>query len=364
MLGIGPLFDGASGETRREIAHALGMDDPVVNAAQDFLAYSKSLFRRTENELPIPVEAAITSLKSALDLRSEGVKLTAANSLWYDQRAPVDPAYAAAVRENYDADVFQVDFVSPDTPRRVNDWVSQKTAGNIRQIATNLDPNTVLVSVNGIYFNGLWYKSFNKELTRDQPFTNGQGEQRLLPAMAQTGEYLYYEDPGFQAVRLPYKDHRVVMYVFLPTRNSSLQEFRRKLDANSWRQWLGAFKIRQGSIRQPRVKLSFSTDLRIPLSALGMKRAFDRGRAEFGGIRKEPGTIWVDDVIHRAVVEVNEEGTEAAAATIRVILSAPVRERRLLPFEMIVDRPFLFLISRGEDGRILFVGSVSDPLPR
>ncbi|HMD16434.1 MAG TPA: serpin family protein [Terriglobales bacterium] len=150
--------------------------------------------------------------------------------------------------------------------------------------------------------------------------------------------------------------------VFLPARKSSLQKLHGLLSATRWESWMNQPAWMPGSVQLPRFKMSYAAQLRAALVNLGMERAFDRERAEFGGIRNEPPPVWIDEVLHRAVAEVNEEGTEAAAATMSMVpLSAKGWQRPEREFEMIVDRPFLFLIRDEKSGNVLFMGSVVDP---
>jgi serpin B len=152
------------------------------------------------------------------------------------------------------------------------------------------------------------------------------------------------------------------MHVLLPARNSSLQKLQDLLGAARWEDWTKQLAPMKGSVQLPRFKMSYAAQLRGALVNLGMERAFDRERAEFGGIRNRPPQVWIDQVLHRAVAEVNEEGTEAAAATMTVMRAMSAMRPRPEPeFEMIVDRPFLFLIRDEASGSILFMGSVVDP---
>lgn len=334
------LHDGARGETRRCIAEALGFSGVGKEEAQ----------------------LANVSLKSTLQRPSKGVQLSMANSLWYQQGIGVDPTYIAHAREMYDADVNQLDFGRTDAASRINAWVSQKTAGKITRMASGFDPLTLLVALNAIYFKGSWARPFRRELTRDAPFVTGIGQKKILPAMLQAGTFLYYEHSEFQAVCLPYLNYNFVMYIFLPARKSQLRTFHNVLNSAAWEKWMKKFENVPGTLRLPRTKIDYAAGLRTVLTNLGMSLAFDRERAEFTGIKSDLPAIWIDDILHRAVVEVNEEGTEAAAATMGMMFAAsPKPQRPQRHFEMIVDRPFSFFIGERQTGNILFTGSVVDP---
>jgi len=341
MLCLAMVYDGARGETRSGMADALelsGLDSEAV-------------------------ESTVARLRSVLQKHEADVQLLISNSLWCNRSISVLPAYTARTREIYDAEVHEIDFAAADAAARINAWVSEKTADKIPHMVDRLNPLTLMVALNAIYFKGLWKQPFQRILTRDEPFTTGSGKKKTLPRMLQMGSFRYSEQREFQAVVFPYQGSRIAMYVFLPARNSSLEKLHSSLSAARWDMWRKQFAQTRGSVHLPRFKMSYSAWLKGSLVNLGMGRAFDPERAEFGGIRNEPPQVWIDQVLHRAVAEVNEEGTEAAAVTMSVIMAtSALRPHRPEPyFEMIVDRPFLFLIRDETSGNILFLGSVVDP---
>lgn len=334
------LYDGARGETGRCIAEALGLSGVGEEDAQ----------------------LANASLKSTLQNPSQGVQLSLANSLWYQQGIMVDPKYIARAREMYDADVNPLDFARPDAASRINAWVSKKTAGKITRMAGSFDPLTLLVALNAIYFKGSWATPFRRELTLDAPFVTGTGQKKILPTMLQGGTFRYYEQSEFQSVCLPYLNYDILMYIFLPARNSNLRTFHKALNSAAWERWMKKFENVPGTLRLPRTRIDYAAGLRTALTNLGMGVAFDRERAEFTGIKNDLPAIWIDDILHRTFVEMNEEGTEAAAATMGMVFGASMKPQRpQRHFQMIVDRPFLFFISERQTGNILFTGSVADP---
>jgi serine protease inhibitor len=339
MLCLATAYDGARGETRNGMAKALelaGLDS-------------------------VGVENTIAQLTSVLQAHDAGVQLLIANSLWCNRSIHVDPEYTTRAHKIYNAEVREIDFAAADAATRINAWVSEKTASMIPHMVDSLAPDTLMVALNAIYFKGLWKQPFLRRLTRDEPFTTGSGATKTLPRMRRGGTFRYLERPDFQAVVLPYEGFRIAMYVLLPARNSSLQQLLDSLSAGQWESWTKQFAEAKGSVQLPRFKMSYRAELRPAIVNLGMELAFDRRRADFGGIRNEP-PLWIDQVLHRAVAEVNEEGTEAAAATASMIMGAALRPRRPEPyFEMIIDRPFLFLIRDETTGNILFLGSVVDP---
>jgi serpin B len=177
--------------------------------------------------------------------------------------------------------------------------------------------------------------------------------------MAQSGNYLYYRGDKFQALNLPYGNGGVSLYLFLPDKGSSLDEFLKGLSYQKWEEWISRFSKTPGDVKLPRFKLDYEKTLNDPLKALGMGVAFSAREADFSGIRAEKD-LYISEVKHKAVVDVNEEGTEAAAATSVGVSVTSVQEPRER-FNFIADRPFLMAIRDSQTGAILFMGAVMEP---
>ena len=342
MLCLLMLWEGASGETRDAMAGVLefaGVD-------------------------PETWQGAVRRLKSALTMNEPGLELAVANSLWCDDRLQAQSAFLALVAENYAAEVVRLSLQSPQAGARINGWVAEKTRGKISKIVSegDLGPLALLVAVNAIYFKGSWDSPFEERLTRVEPFLVSGREPVRIPRMLRSGEFRYCETREFQAVRLPYRGGRVGMYVFLPAKKSSLADFLGTIAAAQWDRWLSDFKEREGTVGLPRFKLEYGVYLKSILSRIGMGVVFDSVRARFERLAPPSPPLWVDEIIHRALVEVNEEGTVAAAVTATVTVGValhPVSPPP--PFEMIVDRPFFFVICDDLSGTVLFIGAVNDP---
>jgi serine protease inhibitor len=338
MLCLAMVQELASGETRQAMAKALEIADLT----------------------PADAQLAITPLKSAFRPRPE-VTVRSANSLWCSDRAQVRPELAAKLHDLYEAELTSLDFAAAGAVPRINAWVSDQTNGMISHILDQLSPIDVLVAINAIYFKGCWTIPFIRAITRDGPFTTATGQTKQLPMMLQGAKYDYYEDGRLQAVALPYNGG-MAMYVVLPAERTDLQQFQRSLTSGLWESWLAKLEPMPGTILLPRFKLDYFAPLEPALKALGMERAFDRNRAEFEGIQAGGQAVWIDRVVHRAVAEVNEEGTEAAAATMvceSFSAMRPVRPPRT--FQMIVNRPFFVAIRDQATGTILFMGWIGDP---
>ncbi|MGP8198857.1 MAG: serpin family protein [Limisphaerales bacterium] len=323
---------GAQGETARQILATLQVEDSAPDLSKANLALLEQLSR--------------------LDPK---IKLEIANSLWTAQDATIKPAYLDAGRKFYQAEVASVDFRDPATAQKINDWCSDHTHGKIpKMVEPPLDANR-LILLDAIYFKGDWTKPFDKKLTRDLPFTLGNGQTVTHPRMSRTGEFDYYEDDTIQAVRLPYGSGAANMYIFLPKK--SLDDFLPTLTPGNWRQWTTQLRSRRGTVELPRFKLENEYNLKQSLTILGMPLAFTR-RANFHGISDEP--LYIDWVKQKTYVDVNEEGTEAAAVTGMGFYAAAVR-REPPPFRMVVDRPFVLAIRDNQSGVMLFLGAILDP---
>jgi serpin B len=330
--------NGAAGTTRTEMRKVLGtagLSSAAVNAANKDTAQS---------------------------LKSENphAMLTIANALWYRPGTPVASAFITCNREFYGATVEALDFGDPHAPDIINSWVSAQTQGKIQRIADGMiDPaHTRLFLADAIYFKGKWASPFAASDTRARPFHLRGGGQKMIPMMALKKTLDYRKAQGYQAVRLPYEGENLVMYVVLPDDNSSPENTLRILSGDTWRGVARAgFSSREGSIVLPKFKIEYSVELRRPLQSLGMNAAFDASTADFSGIA--PG-LFISAARQKTFVEVNEEGTEAAAVSAVGVALTSLKPASK-PFQMIVDRPFLLLIEDRQNEAILFMGMVFDP---
>lgn len=289
MLCLAMVHEVASGETRQAMAKAL------------------------EIAGLIDTELVIDALKAPFRLR-EHVEVRGANSLWLSDRVQVRPEYSARLRNIYDAELATLAFEAPDAVPSINAWVDQKTKHKISHIVDVLSALAAVVAVNAIYFKGHWTRPFERELTRDGLFTTATGQKKQLPMMRQAGRYAYCEDRESQAVVLPYEGD-MAMHIVLPAVRTDLRQYQERLSSNVWESRFARFEKVLGTIQIPRFKLDYHPRLEPALKALGMEPAFDPNRAEFNGIRTDRPPGWIDQVLHRAVADANEEGTEAAAAT-------------------------------------------------
>ncbi|MFZ1946739.1 MAG: serpin family protein [bacterium] len=282
------------------------------------------------------------------------------NSIWYRPGLPVRQEFVTACQDYFDAEVAELDFADPASADAINDWVKAETRDRIDQIVSKpINPAIVLYLINAIYFKGTWTYQFDPAFTEDSQFTGPDGSPVPCKMMAQpepgkTGEYRYLADDALEAIDLPYADGWFSMTVLLPKEGKDVDQVIADLGSSEWATLLGRFADKEGTIAMPRFTLEYEKKLNDVLSALGMGVAFTPG-ADFSGMT-EGGGLWIDEVKHKTFVQVNEEGTEAAAVT-SVGMTDSVPET----FEMRVDRPFVFVIRERHSGTILFIGRITDP---
>ncbi len=309
--------------------------------------------------------ASVNGADSLLIARMNGpierVELSVANSLWARRGLDFKKDFLERNKRYYGADVRAIDFSAPGAADRINAWVADKTRDRIKGIVDEIDPASILFLVNAVYFKGAWTTEFDPKLTKEEIFHLPGGGTARPPMMNRRGEYLYFRGNGFQAASLPYGDGRTSMYVFLPDEREGLDAFNDSLTADSWEAWMGGFAPRSGRIALPRFTIEFKASLKRSLAALGMSEAFDGNRANFRGmIKAEGANVYIHDVLHKTYIAVNEEGTEAAAATSVEMRLTSVMEPRA-PFEMVCDHPFFIAVRDNETGLVLFMGSIVKP---
>ncbi|MHC5737232.1 serpin family protein [Nostoc sp.] len=335
-IALAMTYNGASGSTQQAMAKTLelqGMNLPEINSSY------------------------AAALKQLLDNSDAKVQLKIANSLWANQDISFAPDFLKKTQDFYQAKVSNLNFKDAAASSIINNWVKENTNGKINKIVETIEPNQVLFLINAIYFKGNWSNEFDKNQTAQYPFQITSGKRKQHPMMSQNGDYRYYETEQFQAVSLPYgKDGKVSFYIFLPKQNSNLKDFYQNLNVDNWEKWMTQFNKQKGFIRLPRFKTDYEVTLNDALKSLGMEEAFSN-KANFSGMGKN---FAISQVKHKTFVEVNEEGTEAAAATSVGIVATSLREEAE-PFRMIVDRPFFCVIRDNQTGNVLFMGSIIEP---
>lgn len=292
------------------------------------------------------------------------VTLDIANSLWVREGIPLSEEYIAACARDYGARTGELDFRSEQAVATINDWVRARTRGRIPGIVDQLREEDALVLLNAVYFKGRWSEPFELELTRDREFRRPDGSRPPVPMMQRAGRFDYGEADGLQVLRLPYGEGGFALYLLLPAEDdqAGVSGLADRLTGGEFEHRRRGLNNREGELVLPRFRLEFSAQLNRVLSGLGMAIAFDPARADFQGMLKAEidMAFYINEVVHKSFIEVNEEGTEAAAATgTRMgITSVPLEADR---FRMVCDRPFLWLIRDEATGTTLFIGAVNDP---
>jgi serine protease inhibitor len=318
----------------------------------------------TTNLYSQELNAASKAAADLLNPKDTNVILNTANALWYRQTAQIKPAFLEANRTFFTATIKALDFANvPAAEAEINQWASNQTHGRITGIANGMiDPAyTDLILANAIYFKGKWLDPFDKNLTKERPFHPATGAAKKLPMMEMSKMFSFRKGSDYQAVRLPYMGYNLAMYVFLPDPGSSPAKLLEIMNGDKWRRvTVPGFSDRAGLVVLPKFKLENTFELNQPLKALGMKTVFDQQKADLSGMFSDPH--FISEVRQKTFVEVNEEGTEAAAVTeMATPMSSAFEENPPKPFEMIVDRPFLFAIVDTRSGMILFMGLVNNP---
>ncbi len=336
-LALAMAYNGASGETARAMAGVLDLEGMSLEE----------------------VNKQLSNLMTSLVQADEDVLLEIADSLWADEGFDFKEDFVQRCGDYYAAEVANLDLRDPGTVERINAWASEKTQGKINSIIDEIDPLVALILINAVYFNGKWQLPFDPSLTADGDFHLLDGGAISTPFMHRSGEFSYYENYELQAVSLPYgeeDDGRLSMCVILPREGKDYGEFLGGLNEADWESWMGEFQSREGELALPRFKVEYEKELNGSLETMGMGPAFAGG---FEGMAEEgEPPLWISKVLQKTYINVNEEGTEAAAVTGVEMqwCSAPS-----MPFTMSVDRPFLFAIRDNQTGALLFLGSIVDP---
>ena len=314
------------------------------------------------SQFPAPdINAAFRDLQKAL-LSQKTVTLTLANSMWVQQGFTLKPSFTVDATQFFQAEVANVDFGKQASARLINTWADKQTKGRVKDIVQwPFDPDLRLILANAIYFKGKWAEPFKKDQTKPRIFHSSVRDIADVPMMTQHRHFSYQENAQFQAVQLAYSGDRLYMDVFLPRKGLSPQQIITNFSGGRWKKTVEpAFDSREGTLVLPRFKTEYQVLLNHALQAMGMKEAFDSERANFAALAPKP--LYISKVLQKSFVEANEEGTEAAAVTglhLVPLSAAPADTPK--PFEMIVDRPFLFVIEDHETGAVLFTGIIADP---
>jgi serpin B len=297
--------------------------------------------------------------------KQKGIQLDIANALWTQKGEPFLPAFLKIANDDYQANVNQADFKTSAgaVTREINRWVAQKTKDKIQDILPpgSVDDLTQLVLANAIYFRGSWASRFEKAATSAQPFHLSENGQAEVPLMYHVADASYVENNELQAVELAYSGDELSMVILLPRQIDALGQMERQLSPAFLARLLAQMKKQNVEVFLPKFKLESGFNLNDTLAKMGMPDAFIRPKADFSGLNGTKGDLCISGVFHKAWAEVNEEGTEAAAATGVAVAARGLTERLRPPPVFRADHPFIFLIRDTRSGSLLFVGRLADP---
>jgi serine protease inhibitor len=334
-MALSMTYNGAAGETRLAMGRALEVQDLRLDEVnQGYRDLIDLLF----------------NLDSQIEWQS-------GNSIWYRDGFFVEPSFLDVNRTFFDAQVDALDFGAPGAARIINQWVSESTNGRIDEIvAEPIDGDMMMFLINAIYFKGSWRNQFDRSLTRDAPFRLDDGTVITTPMMSRQ-EVMEVRRGGGELVsvlELPYGGDAFTMTVVLPRLDVSLDSVIEVLDADRWASWISGLRDGESFVELPRFSFEYEIELKDVLTAQGMGIAFGDGAADFTGIHP-PGGLFISEVKHKTFIQVDEEGTEAAAVTqVGATLTSG-------PGLFAANRPFLFAIRERLSGTILFMGKMVDP---
>ena len=339
---FGMVYEGASGDTKNQMNSVLWYEMLVG----DVLVYPSDRDRRD----------GFYTLSNNFNL-SKNTTLSTANALWIQNDYKILDSYSQLTSSVYKARAYNVDFMQKENARlKINGWTEDNTNGKIKDLIPtgSLRADSRLVLTNAVYFNSSWKMKFEKRDTQDKDFTTGSGSKVKVPMMRQTSKFGYMEDSNVQILEMPYIDDKLSMVLILPKGDLSLA----KLDLQKVKESESKLENQKVNVFVPRFKFTSKFELSSQLKSMGMTEAFS-DNADFSAMTGNKD-LKIGFVIHQAYVDVNEEGTEAAAATAigMTVTSMPVNNP--IPTFM-ADKPFIFMIKDKSSGTILFIGKVNNP---
>lgn len=330
MAGVG-----SDANTRTEFGNLLGWEETNDSAVLVTMKQLYSELMPTDNQITLEI----------------------ANSLWQRQDFPIYDDYKTKISTWFDGEVSTQDFNDPKTVTLINNWIAAKTHDKITNMLTEISPNAVLFLINAIYFKGDWKYKFDKQYTVDGNFTKENGETMTAKFMNAKPTIRYLVNDYCTMVSLPYADSAYTMVLLLPKSNSDINSLLEQLNTETFIGWQNQMAYTDVDVSLPKFKFTYGNrEISPELKTLGLLDAFDSYHANFSKI--SPEQIFISMVLHKAFIEVNEEGSEAAAATIIGFENTSIGPEKPT---FIANRPFLFAICHRPTNTILFVGKVAYP---
>jgi serpin B len=339
-------YAGAHGDTARQMATTLHFTLPPDQLHPSFHR----------------LIAEIRSRNTPSKTEATDIQLFTANALWTERGEPILGDFQKRIEVNYQGGIYEVDFrhAAEAARKTINAWVEEQTKDKIKDLLQpiHIGAHTVLILTNAIYFKGLWESQFSRQQTAPATFHMPGEKSARVDLMNQTGRFRYLDEGSFQSLELPYRGGAVSMVIVLPKAVDGLARMEAELTLPKLEAWLAKLSSHRVQVSLPKFRLTEQIELKDTLTELGMPLAFDRRSADFSGIT---GTrdLAISAVVHKAFVDVEETGTEAAAATAVVMARAMAVATPPVVFR--ADHPFLFLIRDNRSGSILFLGRLTKP---
>lgn len=332
---LGMVINGVDSQTLEEMKTALGFKSYTVEDVNKF--YEK--------------------LIHGLLTTDPSTELTLAHSIWIDQKSTVFDSFIRINQATFDAEITRLDFMDPSSVDKINQWCEDKTNNRIKKMIAQLAPDDYMILINALFFKGEWVTKFEKEETFKTNFTNGNSSTSKVDMMAYTNQTAYFDNLDVQIAELPYGNKAFSMVILLPKENASIQQIEELLTAEQWDEWMQ--QLQNNSlldVRLPKFKLEYERELNDDLKALGIQEAF----SSWGNFSKmSPDNLYIGKVKQKTFIEVDEEGTEAAAVTTVgiAITSLPDTPQAI---DFYVNRPFIYVIKEKSTNSILFIGKIEE----
>ena len=334
-LALGMVYAGCTGTSAEELSHVVGFS-PQTGSQEVFFPGMK--------------------LSTALP---PTITLKIANSLWCDRSAKLRPTFEAKVKELFNPQIESVDLGTAGTTKAINDWVAKATENRITDLVQQ-PPKPPLVLIDAVYFKGAWQQPFSAAQNSPAQFSRERGGPCSVTMMKRSLTAPYLETHDFQAIKLPYNGGGLEMLLILPAKGTGLGAVLQRLSTGSWKQTIDEFSQASGTISLPRFKVTYRDSLVAPLTQLGIKALFEPSN-DFTPMFEDTRRFYVSNVIQQAYLRVDENGSEAAAATEVQIEALAMRRPVKQPFNLVFDHSFLFAIIDDQSGQLIFAGVLRDP---
>ena len=363
-FGVDLLRSVATNKTENAIISPVSVHAALsmtANGATDETAKQMRSVLRT-GDIPVDeANAQWASLLKQLGDRGPEQTLEIANAMWGNKGVDFKKPFIDVDRTSFGAQLAVLDFNRDDVAGAINKWADVNTHGMIKKVVTDVPPEAILYLANAVYFKGDWNEPFEASSTWATPFVRGDGTKVDVRMMNSSQHLPYFESVTLQATRLLYKGNDTAYYIFLPREGVGVDTALASLGGSGFAQVRRSMSeaATEVVVGLPKLDAKMGVGLKNPLSAMGMSRAFDSDRAQFSGMADSQNTIYVDQVLHRTAIKVDEKGTEAAAVTIVEMSAGSASIAQ--PVRIFCDRPYLFAIVDEVSGSMLFLGVVNDP---